>query len=166
EIPYLPDVIARGAAFRDLPGAAGVVKQTFNNVFPVATSFRLRVVEVGGQTGPTVASIPAPEFQASGAHGQNVLVVRLPKAATVKGRLSCHVDQADLENMGLWCWMTDAQRAQLQSETTDGMHWMITRDRTLTLVHAVQQPLEVAHFTTLTGAKKKVGDTVAWLSGT
>ena len=84
----------------------------------------------------------------------------------VKVKLSCYVDQDDLEAMGLWCWLTDAQKQQLRLQTADGMHWMITPDRELTFVHAVQQPLEVAHFTALTGAKKQIGDTLAWLSGT
>ncbi len=166
-IPYIPDVIARGSAFQGLPGSGDqVLKQTFANTFPDATPFRLRIVEVNGQTQPTVEVVPAPEFQSSGAHGQNVLVVRLPKAAVVKVKLSCYVDQQDLENMGLWCWLTPAQQQSLVQESADGRHWMITPDRELTLVHAVQQPLEVSHFTQLVGAKKRIGDTVAWMSGT
>ena len=168
EIPYIPDVIARGAAFQGLPGMGtnAVKKQSFNNVFPDAVPFRLRVVEVNGQTQPSVEVIPAPEFQENGPHGANVLVVRLPKAAVVKVKLSCYVDQADLDAMGLWCWMTNAQRQSLQAPTADGRHWMITPDRELTLVHAVQQPLEVARFAALVGTKKKIGDTLAWITGT
>jgi hypothetical protein len=48
----------------------------------------------------------------------------------------------DLELMGVWRWLeTSAQRDRLRRYAVAGAHWMLTPDRDLVLVHAVQQPL-------------------------
>jgi hypothetical protein len=93
-----------------------------------------------------------------------VLTVHLPKSATAQVALSCYLNPADLSVMGVWGWMRElfeaAQLAAAQNPVAatevnvvsdlaalvtrlvlEGGHEMITPARTLTLVHAVQQPL-------------------------
>jgi hypothetical protein len=48
----------------------------------------------------------------------------------------------------------------LQTLATQGSHWMLTPYRTLTLVHAVQQPLQTPEYAALQ-AQKTLGDTFA-----
>ncbi len=52
---------------------------------------------------------------------------------------------------------------KLNVQAVQGVHWMITPNRKLTLVHAVQQPLVVPQFQSLK-ATKRIGDTFARIS--
>jgi hypothetical protein len=92
------------------------------------------------------------------------LTVSLPKAATVDVELSSYLNPSDLAIMGVWHWFQEHFQAweyaamnggaaevlvTLRSDTIalltrlilEGGHPMITPSRTVTLVHAVQQPL-------------------------
>jgi hypothetical protein len=92
-----------------------------------------------------------------------VLTVSLQKAGVVTVPLSCFLNPPDLDNMGVWAWLRELfEAAELSSLQTsgdfgftitsdnitqvtrlvlEGGHSMITPALSLTLVHAVQQPL-------------------------
>lgn len=169
-IPYLPDLLTVGAAFRDLPGATGVVK-TYDfspdpssdfGGWPNYRPFRLVVIEppAPNQEGPAAP----PLFSSS-----RVLTVQLPKGDTVKVRLSCTLDPAHLEQLGIWRWLAAAvpaaDLAGWQNLVTLGQHWMLTPYRTLTLVHAVRQPLRTPEFSN-PSSTRALGNTFAVIRDT
>ncbi len=161
-LPYLPDPLAGTAAFRGLPGAEDdSVLVSFNLDFPDAEPFRVVILEGDGP----------PQFQANDPeYGPRVLRVYLKKAEIVKVRLSASLREEDLQKMGIWHWLSEkgigsGKLSQLRSLILRGRHWMFTPSRELVLVHAVQQPLEVAAFNTLAASKLQIGDTFARLSG-
>jgi hypothetical protein len=149
-LPYLPDPFAPGAAFRSLPGTptGSVQKIPFTGAWPDKKAFRLALDE---------GSAP-PSFVESAT--ERVLTVHLPKAEVVQITLSCFLTDDDnsvppnmLSTMKVWTWIVQANPPNLADLTLlalDGGHWMMTPPRTLTLVHAVQQPLIEAQFRDLT----------------
>lgn len=145
-LPYLPDVLSRGAAFAGLPGTADgeVVTGDFDPVpllgnWPDYRPFRLRIVEGTGK----------PKFDPL----FRVLTVQVPKGRTFDVSYSSVLADADIDLLGPWKWLTDAVAAgtvTLPSGTTlaslralarQGRLWQLTPFRTLTLVHAIKQPL-------------------------
>ncbi len=156
-LPYLPDPVARGAALLGLPGApaATPTQVDFRSaVWPEREPFRLRIAEGSG----------APDWNA----GARVLTVFLPKAEIAKVRLSSYLGAADLTQMGLWGWLAEAglpaaKIAALKQLAVQGRHWMLTPYRTLTLVHAVQQPLYEPKFTSLASVRS-LGQTFTTLT--
>ena len=178
--PYLPDPLARGAAFRDLPNTpddsngrlrkgtlsyatlpdverrpGSVTHISFGKDWPNRQALRLVVAE-GSQR-------PAWD------DAHRVLTVFLPKSATVDVALSSYLDASDLTLMGIWDWARERLEAdELESAlglngpvppsnafalltrlALEGGHPMLTPARTITLVHAVQQPLGRPQFTML-----------------
>lgn len=172
DTPYLPDVFARGAAFRNLPGAqpGQVVKMAFDfdsgNSWPDARTFRLRVVG-GDMPGYQVISATATESA--------VLQVTLPPASVVPVLLSCYVNESDLPQLGLWKWLMEQlnvgdggfDQSNLQELAISGELWMITPPRLLTLVHATRLPLQFPGFVSpsLQLLARNPGDTFVTLSG-
>ncbi|MGE5673178.1 MAG: hypothetical protein ACM3XM_04750 [Mycobacterium leprae] len=131
----LPDPMACGAALQELPGSAEVVRLPFaEGRWPDHLPFRLLLKEGSG----------APQWLPA----DRVLVVELPRATVAKVRLSSYLRAEDLRQMGLWQWITerlpegDPRLDALRKTAEQGRHWMLTPFRELTLVHAVQQPLE------------------------
>jgi hypothetical protein len=170
-LPYLPDPLARGAALRFLPdvGATGVaglnveqlpdqswvLRVPFDMHWPDSRPFTIRLEEKPGQM-PDGAPLYAcaekfetdplpPKWDLD----ERVLTVYLPKGEEVKVRFSTFPDKdengrQDLELLSLWGWMLEHPQADpgvLERYALNGAHWMISPYRTLTLVHAVQQPL-------------------------
>ncbi len=141
KLPYLPDPFASGAAFVMLPGmpAGHVWKQPFTGVWPDTKPFRFAVDE--GSAPPSFVETVA----------ERVLTVHLPKAEIATVALSCNLSDSPstspasmLSTMKIWSWITEASPPnlnELRKLAFDGGHWMLTPPRTLTLVHAVQQPL-------------------------
>jgi len=152
-LPYLPDPFAPGAAFRSLPGTpdGSVWKTPFTGAWPNPLPFRLALDE---GSGPPIFLETATE---------RVLTIKLPKAEIVEVNLSCFLtDDATtlppnmLSTMTIWSWIVEANPANvadLRALALDGGHWMLTPPRTLTLVHAVQQPLIEPQFQSLTSSK-------------
>lgn len=158
--PYLPDVFARGVAFRGLPGVdkegktpTGLeVVSTANNElalkvpftttpegWPSMQAFRLRVIEHPGIDYCTESPISPkpPEWDAKA----RLLTVYLPKAESVRVKYSCYLNSDDVQKMGLLKWTEDKDKATFQKQSEAGANWMVTPYRELVLVHAVQQPL-------------------------
>ena len=182
-VPYFPDPLARGAALTNLPQAdensdgtvtAGVLSYAegsavdprpgsvthvpFAGAWPDRTAFRIRLAE--GQGPPTW-------------DGQDrVLVVSLPKGQTAQTALSCYVNPADLDLLGVWDWLRvlfeeldayelafpdagpelvaiAAQRGLLTRMVLDGSNEFLTPSLPVTLTHAVQQPLGLPQWTRL-----------------
>lgn len=159
KLPYLPDVLARGAAFAGLPGSAGVVTVDFDfallQKWPDARPFRIRLVEGTG----------APQWSA----GSRVLTVQLPKGRVARVRYSCRVRTDDLDLLGMWAWLKEFIDAEgpvghtldeLTALAAKGQLWLLTPYRTLELVHAVRQPITAPAFTKPVAARK-IGETTA-----
>ncbi|MGW4525767.1 hypothetical protein [Amycolatopsis sp. NPDC004378] len=145
-LPYLPDVLSRGAAFAGLPGTADgeVVTGDFDPVpllgtWPDYRPFRLRMVEGTGK----------PKFDPL----FRVLTVQVPKGRTFEVNYSSVLADADIDLLGPWKWLADAVAAgtvtlpagttldSLRALARQGRLWQLTPFRTLTLVHAIKQPL-------------------------
>lgn len=176
KVNYLADPIAHGAAFRDLPNtrsntdgaivhdvlaysgstqaewrAGSVTHIGFGTAWPSRLPFRMVIAE----------GYNKPNWNAQ----QRVLAVYLPKATFTQVALSSYVDPGDLSLMGVWDWLRQYLEfaelasitnggpvfpsdgmARLTQLTLEGGHPMITPARTLTLVHATQQPIGKPEF--------------------
>ena len=127
--------------------------------------------------------IPRPSWDAA----SRALTVSLPKATTTTVTVSSFVEGEDLPLLGVWAWIREALQelseqvggrpdgagelevlgldAQVLVERArTGGHWMITPGRTLTLVHAVQQPLG-RPVLELQAARRSLDENAARLSG-
>jgi hypothetical protein len=159
DLPNAPDdtsaeSTASGVAYRVLPDvqprAGSVTHIDFGTAWPERLAFVLAIAEGTG----------APAWDAA----QRVLTVSLPKATEAPVALSSFTTEPDLELMGVWGWIREIAEAAessamlssfadsdvpLTSDTLalltrlvlEGGHELITPSRTLTLVHAVQQPI-------------------------
>jgi hypothetical protein len=137
------------------PRAGSVTYIEFGANWPGRTTFRLAIVE----------GIAAPTWDSA----NRVLTVYLAKSAVVEVPLSCYLTPSDLSVMGVWAWLREMFEAQQVAATQsagaadslnfggdlialftrlalEGGHEMLTPSRTLTLVHAVQQPLRRPEF--------------------
>lgn len=177
-LPYLPDPLARGAALRflDLPGQDPdtPVPAEFTPLDADGWPRRRALRLVMGERHESVQAVP--EVLADGR-----VKVLLAKGEVVHVRVSSYLPlhDAQLEQLGLWQWITKAKDANpadpaiivTPKDVQDGQVWPITPYRTLTLVHAVRQPLKPAQFHKLAGAQqfkptKGLGDTFATFGGT
>jgi hypothetical protein len=130
KIPYLPDPLVKGILLRGAvvaqggpqAGSDGLVV-TYSDPWPDFSSVRLILQE---------ATNNAPKVQA----GAGGVVVSLPKGTTAQLQISCV--PTSISEMAL------AQEipSGAQKLAAAGRHWMFTPSRTITLVHAVQRPLE------------------------
>ncbi|UQI46487.1 hypothetical protein M1P56_20105 [Streptomyces sp. HU2014] len=141
-LPYLPDVLARGVSLRGLPGADPNQTYDFPGPWPQAKPLRLKIVEGEGP----------PRW---GGPFNRELTVFLPKAEFATVRVSCHLAPADLELFRNWQLLTSSKlwndpvtglpqqkKEELTAASADGENWMLTPWAELTLVHAVEKPLE------------------------
>lgn len=141
-LPYLPDVLARGVSFRGLPGGALNETYTFPGPWPQAKPFRLKIEEGSGP--PRWRDLIERE-----------LTVFLPKAEVATVRMSCRLRREDLTTFHNWrlligsdLWndptsgLPEEKKEELTAAAADGENWLITPWVELTLVHAVEKPLE------------------------
>ena len=157
-VPYFPDPLARGAALAGLPHAGPVTRVGFGAAWPDRQPFRIRLAD----------GTAAPSWNGQ----ERVLTIRLGKAESATVPLSCYVDPADLELLGVWDWVRElyeqeqanafgaggaaetlvglaGELAALTQLTLDGGYEMITPGLSLSIVHAVQQPLGAPAWTRL-----------------
>ena len=190
-LPYLPDPMARVAALCGLPGVpshtpAGVLNDQEQLVFtssslpadvlaelsgstvhipfggpagrgpwPDGRPFRLVLAERTAATG----EIPAWDPQA------RVLTVFLSPGEQASVRLSSSISLDDLNQLGQWQWLLETSPGAVAADLAQqGGRWQLTPGRTLTLVHAVEQPLLAPNVTTLTSSRQ-LGMTAAYLNG-
>ncbi|MGW0314991.1 hypothetical protein [Streptomyces flavidovirens] len=159
-VPYLPDPLSTGVVFHGLPG------MTDGEPFEVSwegdtwhtpASLRLRVVE---GTGP-------PRWEAS----KRVLTVALPKASVATVRV-CSRAEADENIMGMLHWCRESLAADQPDQldkvleaAAGNRHWMLTPWYEITLVHAVQRPLDVPSLTLFDSPVRDPGATAEHLVG-
>jgi len=137
-LPYLPDPLATGAVFMDLPGQpAGqpFVVDFGGPAWHQPTPFRLRLVE-GAQ---------APQWDPE----RRVLSVALAPATVAAARVCSFLGGAlDLMGIMRWCEQELAgdRLDRVIQAARENACWLLTPWHELKLVHAVQQPLMVPEF--------------------
>lgn len=160
-VTYLPDPQARGVALTGLPGelAADTVRSVaFGNAWPDLKAFRIELKPI------PVASTPAEPTLVG-----DTLTIQLAPAQRATVRINSVLDPADLESRGVWKWTADlapANLSDIKNSVIEGRHWAHLPWREITLLHAVQKPLEASDITTLTVTpERKLGETFAILEG-
>jgi hypothetical protein len=146
-LPYLPDVLSSGASFRGLPGSVGpdaALQDWGDEKWPNAQPFILRIEErpanpagIGACEQVFDGPPPEPKWDPEA----RVLTVRLSKGESARVRYSSSLPPQARDLLGVWRWATGVADDELERLALEGSHWMLTPFRTLTLVHAVQQPL-------------------------
>ena len=187
QLPYLPDPLSQGAALFGLPGVpanrpAGVLDGAGNLVFVASALPPETIGLLGGSTlhigfaggwpdrlpfrlvlaEPPSAGSPAPP--PAWDRNLRTLTVFLAPAEQASFRLSSFVAADDLGRLGMWQWLTEMQApdaATLQA-ALEGARWQITPGRTISLVHAVEQPLRAPDLSGLR-ATRDAATTFAYL---
>jgi hypothetical protein len=178
-LPYLPDPLARGAAFRGLPGVVSdndidaevpvdwvpdtkpeewVARVPFSGDWPEFETFRIQIEDGSG----------LPKWDKI----NRVLHVRLPQGDKAKVEYSSYMEREKVELMRLFHLIAPDRRERARLCAALGVHWMMTPYRTLELIHAVQQPL-IAPSTLNSGGNRfisqkrpdGIGDTYSEMSG-
>ncbi len=104
------------------------------NAWPDLKAFRIELKPIPG--GPTPA---LPIFAG------DTLTVELAPAQRATVRINSFLDPADIDSRGVWKWtdqLGPANLAQVKNSVIKGRHWAHLPWREITLVHAVQMPLE------------------------
>src|SRR6266545_503363 len=134
-IPYLPDPLGVTVAARifDHPTISPnkmipIPLYPAGSDWPDAAPFKIELYENPADT---------PRFDAA----QRTLFIPLPKAIRATLRLSAKPTRETLELLGVWSWLTAAQKLTLEKMALNGQHWMLTPWRHIELVHATQKPL-------------------------
>lgn len=169
DLPYLPEVLARGAAFAGLPGSTGpqpagsvpVDHYPYSGSWPARAPFRVvlqGLLDSEAQQPPQLDP------------NSGVLTVWLKQGDMVDVQLNSYFDPTDLDLMGMWAWameyypFTGAKPpASLTAAAVAGLLWWLTPSRRLTLVHAVQRPLIQPQFDLLFATRTQPGQTSAYL---
>ncbi|HET9706603.1 MAG TPA: hypothetical protein VFP85_21330 [Vicinamibacterales bacterium] len=134
-LPYLPEPLAVTVAAR-IFGHPGFDPNTIIPIplypgpaqWPNAAPFKIELYEKPGDL---------PRFD----EANRTLFIPLPKAVRATLRLSIMPTLETLRLLGVWNWLTDAQRSPLQQMALNGQHWMLTPWRHIEVVHATQKPL-------------------------
>lgn len=165
EVAYLPDPFARGVLLLGLPGMTAfeeivepdgqiVNKIPFTGTWPNVQALRLRLVGLPAGDAPG-----QPTWDGVG----RVLTVELPQGERVHVRISSYFHPDDLEQMAIWGWTEEIAPPDLEdlrATAAAGRNWLQLPYRTLVLVHAVQQPLQIPAFGQLAVAPDRtLGDT-------
>lgn len=127
-LPYLPDPIAKGIALEDRAGGV-MYTRDYVGSWPDAEPFRL-VVREGSEVDVE------PRIEVAG----DTLDVFLPKATIFELRYSSCLDASDLALFAHFPKL--AGNTAALTAARECRHWMFTPQRNITLVHAVQRPLE------------------------
>lgn len=157
-LPYLPDPLARGVSLTTLPGDTATRLQRWPGdpaLWHDRQPIRLRIVEGAGP----------PVFDAA----SRTLIVSLPQATLATVRLSCFLDDDDPQLMRVWHLIEQDQNpasAEQLKTVLQGRHWMLTPYTELTLVHAVERPLEKPSIVLAAQQRRSSAETFAWLPGT
>jgi len=186
-LPYLPEPLAAGVTFRNLPGVpTGMVGRVRNgrleftpmSLSPAAVGQigSLVLIDFGSASWPNrlpfrlrlAGGTSAPEWD----EAARVLTVFLDQGATASVRLSCHLrDLNDLSLLGMVTWIeqgiedASGSVAEFREQTRLGLSWMVTPYRELTLVHAVQQPVAPPAILTFPQPIKLIAQTFANVRG-
>ena len=155
-LEYLPDPYARGVLLLGLPGeAGGETRIEFEGTWPDPEPFLLHVDGIAKNVAPA-----APKWEPAA----RLLTVQVPQGETYPVRISSWFLAADLDNMAIWDWMAltgVVDLPALRAAAEAGRNWLHAPWRTLVLVHAVQQPLEIPKMTGVDASARKLGNTIA-----
>ncbi|MFF4608028.1 hypothetical protein ACFY12_35495 [Streptomyces sp. NPDC001339] len=158
ELPYLPDPLSLGVVFHGLSGnPEDRLEVPWDGpAWHAPRSLRLRLVE---GTAP-------PQLDAAA----RVLTVSLPKAAVRTVRVSSKSAVVNEKILGMLHWCRDAlggdaRFEQVMAAARAHRHWMLTPWHELTLVHAVQRPLNTPALTLFDIDSRVPGDTQEHLAG-
>ena len=163
-VSYLPDPYARGVLFLGLPGLGaddvidGVNRILFEGKWPDPQPFRLVVQAIGAGLG-SAAPVWSP--------GERTLTVQVAQGETHRVRFCSILKGTDLPNMATWQWIEETavvDLPKLRQQAEQGRNWLTLPFRRLTLVHAVQQPLEIPKLGAMT-TTRTAGETLAALHG-
>ena len=161
DLPYLPEPFARGVLLVGLPGAvSGETRIEFEGAWPKLQPFLLHVEGIAKNVNPD-----PPKWEPLA----RLLTVQVPQGMTYPVRISSWFHAADLDTMATWDWTAltgVADLATLRASAEAGRSWMQMPWRTLVLVHAVQQPLEIPEMQAADASARALGDTVAPVSMT
>jgi hypothetical protein len=153
-LTYLPDPLALEVAVRifDHPNIADseiiTIPLYSAGTWPEARPFEIEVFD-------DPAAVPF--FDAA----TRRLRVPLPKAVRAKIRLSMKMSGPTLEAMGVFAWLSDADKAAQRGRALDGQHWMLTPWRVVEVVHAVQRPLLAPEIASISVLHRGLGVTSA-----
>lgn len=155
-VPYLPDPLARGLFVRGIPrrGAAYTAEES--------------VAYRGTWPRVEVASIIADGTRPNGATiAGDRITVGLEPGRVAHLRLSHSMSAQDLQLMDLWKRIASFGNA---ARARQGAYWLLTPDRVLVVVHAVQRPVAAPVFVTTPPARawkalREAGETSVILSG-
>ncbi|MEV0404027.1 hypothetical protein [Actinoallomurus sp. NPDC050550] len=157
-VPYITDVLARGVAFRGLPGtdADEIFSVDFANLLPLGgpNAFRIRLINGAGK----------PNYD----RVSRVLTVRVPPGETVDVAYSSRMNDADVDLLGVWNWFVRSGHTPSGGRTVEdlrklaaqGQLWQLTPPKTLRLSHAVIQPIAPPAYVKPV-AVRQPGDTTA-----
>ena len=174
-VPYLPDPASRGTLLMGLPGMANddeiveptaakrVNKIPFDGTWPNPLPFRIRLVAIPDGTAPA-----EPKWEDTPGDPR-VLIVELAESQKKVIRVSSYLEAEDLDRQGVLQWTREKappNLAEIEADTEAGRTWLHLPWRDITLVHAVQQPLQPPAAAVDTPAGKNLGETFATISGT
>ena len=166
-LPYLPDPLARGAAFRDLPGAfnaavgkvtpdsgvaAPVNYQVLNDPNPRSGSATLISFGDSGDWQKTVGfrltlAEPQPDQRDLSPHWDptnRVLTLFLPKGETRVIPLSSYLSTDDLKLMGVWQWLREyIERIAVTNPQQQFLRPGFAVDK---IAHVLQRAVEGGHW--------------------
>ncbi|HYI34868.1 MAG TPA: hypothetical protein VEX88_15525 [Glaciibacter sp.] len=164
-LPYLPDPLSRGISFTTLPGDGGA-----------SANPPTRLVRWPGDPAnwfdrqPVLVRIIEGDADPAFDADTGILTVSLPKATLVTVRLSSFLDDGDADLMRVWALMVSYPPSPATGTDRDivrrGLHWMITPFSELTLVHAVEKPLEPPAINLEPGVLRRADMTFSLLPGT
>lgn len=160
-VTYLPDPQAHGVALTGLPGelAPGTPRTiVFGDAWPNLKAFRIELKRI------PVGAIPGVPTMVG-----DTLTVELAPAQRATVRINSVLEAADLDSRGVWKWTDELAPANIldvKNSVIQGRHWAHLPWREITLVHAVQKPLEAPDIATLkVNPQRTVGETFAILDG-
>lgn len=191
QTPYLPDGAAAGMAITALtrgdmrrigviePALLGedaaivlspqeelVIVVRHGKQWPDTTG--LRIVMAERQPAPQVDDNTAQEEPVTAADrpvwdaGKRVLTLFVRKGHIARLRYASLLDKEFLSHMGLPLWSNSgAEFQKIARRALLGLHWMVTPQRELTLVHATQQPVCTPRLLTISVQQRQPGDTFA-----
>ena len=183
-LPYLPDPLAAGVVFRDLPPlddpnslsgmlepdpgdlSKKILKVSFDQKWPEASSFRLRLVERDEQN----------KNQKYRQWDGRILTIFLSKGEKVTLRYNSYLPKESNQLMAILHWLDlenvpSPEYDKIKAYISAGCFWMITPYRKLELVHAVQQPVVPPSLdgndktNAFTAVKRQIGDTAVTFQG-
>ena len=148
ELPYLPDPLATGLVIHGVPTAAPGGRESltieYGNArdWPKPKPIRIRLIE--GTRGYRYDT------------ATRVLEIKLPKGDKINLKAATLLTRENLELLQVWRWLAErlTQDPKLSQNLNAyliralaGRLWMLTPQKELTIVHAVQQPLKLPTIT-------------------